>query len=56
MKTSKLKKDKVVSVRINKDVKDLLKKDCITVQKIVDDYIDLYFEVNIGGKDEEETN
>ena len=40
MKASELKKDGNFSGRINKEVLAMLKKRGITVQKIVDDYID----------------
>jgi len=40
MKASELKKDGNFSGRINKEVLDMLKKRGITVQKIVDEYVD----------------
>ena len=44
MKTSKLKKDKMVSARINSQVKAELDKRGITVQMILNDFIDTEFE------------
>lgn len=47
MRPSKMKKDGSASIRINKGIKKILENSGVSIQKIIDDYIDKNVSVEI---------
>lgn len=46
-----MKKDKILSIRINNEINEKIKEDGLTVQKIIDAYIDKNFKVEVTYED-----